>query len=216
MPRTNTMMRRFLHVTLLASFSNLIAQEAPRPERLIKLEQSYSTAVERAIAPLTKTYLAELEKLKTDLTRQGDLNGALAVQSALNKAAHSKLVVGSSAPDDSTSTAAAPATAAKVTKKNPFIGYWIGLDSSGKKMGLVINEDGSSVNMKFNDSEKRVRNAGHLNNYKWTRDGNTLTNVNPDGKSQVWTMNADGTSTVVWNGGPPGVFKKGSEKDLLP
>ncbi|MBL9143428.1 MAG: hypothetical protein JNM99_07060 [Verrucomicrobiaceae bacterium] len=68
-------------ITLLAlTISSAWSQE---PDRLRSLRDSYRSAVERSTAPLTKTYLTELEKLKTELTKKGDLQGALAVESEI-------------------------------------------------------------------------------------------------------------------------------------
>jgi len=70
------------HILLLAfsTTSMLVAQNDPVvPEKLSTLKSSYQATIKRATTPITKTYIAELEKLKTDYTKKGDLNAALAV-----------------------------------------------------------------------------------------------------------------------------------------
>jgi hypothetical protein len=51
---------------------------APLPEKLKKLQENYDAAIARATAPITATYVKELEKMKLDFTKAGDLNAALA------------------------------------------------------------------------------------------------------------------------------------------
>ena len=59
------------------------AQDAPIPEKLTTLKTSYKAAINRATAPLTKTYLEELDRLKIDYTKKGDLQAALAVDAEI-------------------------------------------------------------------------------------------------------------------------------------
>lgn len=68
------------------------AQDAPLPEKLSTLKTSYQAAVARATTPLTKTYLSELERLKIEYTKKGDLQAALAVDAEL------KLLVAANSP----------------------------------------------------------------------------------------------------------------------
>lgn len=74
------MLPRTLALILLSS--SLLAAE---PEKLIKLRGSYDAAVQKAVAPLQKTYLQELEKMKLDFTRAGKLEDAIAVSEELKK-----------------------------------------------------------------------------------------------------------------------------------
>lgn len=68
-------------------FSSVQAQEqAELPEKARKLQQSYQAAAERAIAPLRATYIKELEKLKAEYTRAGDLKGAVSVDTLIQDA----------------------------------------------------------------------------------------------------------------------------------
>jgi len=48
-----------------------------------RLKESYQEAVENATTPLTKTYITELTRLKTQATKAGDLEGALAIDAEL-------------------------------------------------------------------------------------------------------------------------------------
>lgn len=59
------------------------AQDSSLPERAQRLKESYQASVERATAPLAKTYIAELTKLKIELTKKADLQGALAIEREL-------------------------------------------------------------------------------------------------------------------------------------
>lgn len=77
----------FTTITVLVS-----AQDAPLPEKLSTLKTSYQAAVARATTPLTKTYLSELERLKIEYTKKGDLQAALAVDAEL------KLLVAANSP----------------------------------------------------------------------------------------------------------------------
>ena len=61
------------------------AQEAPLPPKALKLKQSYEAAIQRATSPITKTYIAELNKLKTEYTKAADLQGAIAIESEIKQ-----------------------------------------------------------------------------------------------------------------------------------
>lgn len=83
-----------MHIVVFRTFAALLlgvhvspAQTAKAlPEKLQTLRKNYDAAVLRATAPLTKSYLQELQRLKLDYTRAGDLTAALAAD-ALIKAA---------------------------------------------------------------------------------------------------------------------------------
>ncbi|MBL9143429.1 MAG: hypothetical protein JNM99_07065 [Verrucomicrobiaceae bacterium] len=58
--------------------------QAPQlPPDVVKLKASYQAAVHKVTVPLTKTYTSELQRLKTDYMKKGDLQGALAIDSEL-------------------------------------------------------------------------------------------------------------------------------------
>ena len=59
------------------------SEDALLPERVQRLKESYRAAVDRAITPLTKTYLEELERLKIEYTKAADLKGALAIENEI-------------------------------------------------------------------------------------------------------------------------------------
>ena len=61
--------------------------QAEESNELTKLRSDYNKATERAIAPITKRYEAELKRLKARFTRAADLEGALAVDAELKKLA---------------------------------------------------------------------------------------------------------------------------------
>ncbi len=72
------MLSRTLALTLFAT--SIFAAE---PEKITKLRGSYESAMSKATAPIQKTYVAELEKLKIEFTRAGNLEGALAVDAEI-------------------------------------------------------------------------------------------------------------------------------------
>ncbi|MCB1079172.1 MAG: hypothetical protein KDM64_15235, partial [Verrucomicrobiae bacterium] len=53
------------------------------PPQLETLKANYEAAVARATAPLTDTYLRELDKLKAEYTKAGNLEAALEVDKIL-------------------------------------------------------------------------------------------------------------------------------------
>ena len=55
------------------------------PDKLLKLRTNFEAAVTRSTAPLQKTYLQELEKLKIEYTRAAKLEDALAVAEEIKK-----------------------------------------------------------------------------------------------------------------------------------
>lgn len=55
------------------------------PLKTQRLKDSYQKSVERAIAPLTKTYIAELTSQKIESTKAGNLKEALAIDAELNR-----------------------------------------------------------------------------------------------------------------------------------
>ena len=72
------MLSRTLVLTLVTA--SILAAE---PEKLAKLRGSYESAISKATAPIQKTYVSELEKLKIEFTKAGNLEAALAVDSEL-------------------------------------------------------------------------------------------------------------------------------------
>jgi len=79
------MLRPLLALAFIAPCA--LAQDSnPLPEKLRNLTRSYEAAVQRATTPLTKTYVMELEKLKQEYTRSGNMAAATAAE-ALMKAA---------------------------------------------------------------------------------------------------------------------------------
>lgn len=81
-----TVMTRAIATLLLVAQISSAQTASPLPEKLQSLKKNYDAAVVRATAPLTKTYLQDLQKLKLEYTRAGNLSAALAAD-ALIKAA---------------------------------------------------------------------------------------------------------------------------------
>lgn len=69
---------------ILGFVTSAHAQDASLPEKAQKLRESYRAAIDRATAPLTKTYLAELQRLKIEYTKAADLKGALAIENEIS------------------------------------------------------------------------------------------------------------------------------------
>jgi hypothetical protein len=63
----------------------LVSASSTEPERLTKLRTNYESAVVRALTPLQRTYVVELEKLKAEFTRTGKLEDALLVDAEIRK-----------------------------------------------------------------------------------------------------------------------------------
>ncbi len=74
------MIPRILAFTLLT-----LSLSAVEPERLTKMRGSYEAAMTKATAPIQKTYIAELEKMKMEFTKSGKLEEALAVEQEIRK-----------------------------------------------------------------------------------------------------------------------------------
>lgn len=72
---------------VLLSHCALAQDSNPLPEKLRNLTRSYEAAVQRATAPLTKTYVQELEKLKQEYTRSGNVAAATAADALMKAAA---------------------------------------------------------------------------------------------------------------------------------
>jgi hypothetical protein len=75
------MFRSCLVLLLLSAVA--VAQGESIPPKIQALKAGYESAVQRATAPLTKSYLQELQRLKAEYTRAGDLTGALAADSLI-------------------------------------------------------------------------------------------------------------------------------------
>jgi hypothetical protein len=77
-------------ISLLAIFllePSSSAQEAgkPLPDRVALLKANYEATLERAAAPIRQKYLEELFKLKTEFTKAGNLEAALATDALLKQ-----------------------------------------------------------------------------------------------------------------------------------
>lgn len=77
----------FRNLTILfLGFTPVFSQDPKSlPEKVQALQKNYDSAVARATAPLTKTYLQELQKMKSEFTRSGDLKSALAVEDLISQ-----------------------------------------------------------------------------------------------------------------------------------
>jgi hypothetical protein len=74
-----------LAALLIVNFAS--AQTVPQmPEKLRKAQEIYNTAIARANAPITASYLKELERLKAEFTRAGDLKAAVVADELIKEA----------------------------------------------------------------------------------------------------------------------------------
>lgn len=76
----------FLFSLAMVGMAFAQAESGPLPEKLKKLQDGYDAAIARANAPITTTYLKELEKLKAEYTKAGDLKAAVAVDERIQAA----------------------------------------------------------------------------------------------------------------------------------
>jgi hypothetical protein len=125
-------------LTLAATYMSQ-AEDPDISERLKALTANYEAAVDRAIAPLTKTYLNELNKMKLEYTRAGDLQSALQVESLIKKY-----------------TAEAPLTPISTEKPLPQVlsrmsieqfKTWLTTVEIVQGDGLVIDYDGTTISV---------------------------------------------------------------------
>lgn len=78
----------FIFVTALApAAAQTTSSEIP--PKLKALQESYEAALARVKEPITNTYIKELEKLKADYTKSGDLKAAVAAEEELKAARES-------------------------------------------------------------------------------------------------------------------------------
>jgi len=80
-------MKHIIPLIILASYIPFVvdAQSNPEPRELTDLRGSFEKARTAALSPLEKKYVDALTGLKDRLTKRGDLQGALAVQSELSR-----------------------------------------------------------------------------------------------------------------------------------
>jgi len=70
---------------LLGLTALLVAEEAA-PEELLRIKTEHRDKIESVTRPVNEHYIRELERLKENLTRSGDLDGALQVDRELHRA----------------------------------------------------------------------------------------------------------------------------------
>jgi len=128
-------------ILLIVFASSLLAAE---PEKLVSLRVSYQSAITKATAPIQKTYLAELEKLKSEFTRSGNLEAALAVDTELKTVASAQ----SAGPTDGlapvSTTTGQPAASTKAVKlREDLSGSRWEVTGQEKPFTMTLNADGS-------------------------------------------------------------------------
>lgn len=85
------MMKSLHFLCYLFAVSPLVAQtdESGLPPKLKMLQENYEAALFRAKEPVIKTYIKELEKLKIEYTRAGDLKLAVSTDELIKQAEES-------------------------------------------------------------------------------------------------------------------------------
>jgi len=78
-------MRLTIIVSILSLTSVVTAQNTGEPKQLANLRESYTKARTAATAPIDKKYVDALVSMKLQLTKSGDLQGALAVEAEIAK-----------------------------------------------------------------------------------------------------------------------------------
>jgi hypothetical protein len=104
---------------ILISLQPQLSAQPAAAEKLSKLSQSYEAASERALAPLRQTYLAELAKLKTEYTKAGDLDSALAVDAVMKQLNPTAPATLTPAATTASKSASEPAEVKKAAPGNP-------------------------------------------------------------------------------------------------
>ena len=145
---------------ITTSFSD--EAKAKPPAKLERIQDNYHAAVSRAVSPLTKAYLSELQKLKTEFTKAGDLESAIAVDNEI-KAVMAAGAKGATPPGKPVGkTAEAPV---KYTKEQ-LISFVSGKTwgAAGRGSYYTFHADGTAESMsngkKFTGQKWHVRSDG--------------------------------------------------------
>jgi hypothetical protein len=78
-------MRLKIIISIMSLTSVVTAQNTDEPKQLASLRESYTKARTAATAPIDKKYVDALGAMKLQLTKSGDLQGALAVEAEISK-----------------------------------------------------------------------------------------------------------------------------------
>jgi hypothetical protein len=176
------------NLALLFAFS-LSTAWAQEPDRLRSLRDSYRSAVERSTTPLTKTYLAELEKLKTDLTKKGDLQGALAVDAEIKAMEPSAATPTSKSVEPSKDGRHVTASSKKLIEER-FVGkMWTETNGTGPgRPFFFFRKDGTVT--------RKTVSAG-LSHGTWRMNDDGVVEIRGIGGGITW-MSFDSETAGVW------------------
>ncbi len=89
----------FFAVLSLAILVTPVQGEDPKvlPDKLAGLKHNYEAALVRATTPITQTYVQQLQKLKVEYTKAGNLEAALATDAILKEFTQKTQIAGSAA-----------------------------------------------------------------------------------------------------------------------
>jgi hypothetical protein len=159
-------MKSTLITIAITAFASLMgfAQEEPKPEpaELVKLRVAWQRSVSQVTAPLNDRYCGALVKMKTDFTRAGNLEDALAVDAEIK---------------------AVEALEGPLRTLNEVFGTWRITYIRGRTYGREVCKDGTWKDLP--QDTKPV--PGKM----WKVDGDRIVFLFPDGGSDWFIMPID-------------------------
>ena len=202
-------MNRLLIFISICAASSLLAE--PSDDEVAKLRESYTKAVERATAPLTATYIAELKKIMEKHTKAGNLDAALAARKEIESLSLAgRAPSGSSsglATTDSTAIPATSKTRLSTAEKKRIESYFVG------KTWATLGPNGSEITelqyFARNGTGARKVNDVVTTNLKWAIGDDGIVKVTEAGfPKEISFVNADRATMMVHAAPPKGDLKQ--------
>ena len=80
-------MKLTIHILTVALFASSLSysQTDKLPQEAQRIKDAYQAAIEKASAPITKAYVAQLERMKIDYTKKAKLNEAVAIDNEISQ-----------------------------------------------------------------------------------------------------------------------------------
>ena len=129
-------MKTYLYILPLFCLSLCAATQAQTgarlPDKLATLKSGYEAAIAKATIPITQTYIQELQKLKADYTRAGNLEAALAADMILKQ-----------------SLAASPQVVSKLSKPNKLSQMTIDDFKDWLRTVTIVENTGEKTTFQF-------------------------------------------------------------------
>ena len=203
-----TMKNLLILVTIFAA--SALYAEQPNDE-LGKLRESYTKALERAAAPLTVTYIAELKKLIEKHTKAGNLDAALAARTeleAVSRAGTSSAlsvntpgVPASSSPPNASTNPTPSKGKLSASEKKRIESYFV-----GKTWG-TLGPDGIEITelQHFSRNGTGARKVKDVitTNLKWIMKDDGTVNVTEAGFPKEITFVSTDQATMIVHAAPP-------------